>query len=494
MMIIGFFTSRVILNALGISDLGVMNVAGSVIAMFTFLNSTLASGTQRFLTYGLGEGNIEKLKQTFANAMTLHLVLAIIILILGETAGLWYVNNKLNVPEGRESAAMWCYQLSILSTCIGIILVPFNASIVAHEKMGMYAYMSIYDAVCKLLAAFLIQIVPFDRLIFYSTLSFLIALTPTFIYNWYCRKHFEECGFRFGYDKSQFKEMLTFSGWNIIGCLAAMGQGTGVELVVNSFCGTAVNGAKGIASQANGWITRFVHSFLTAVNPQITKNYASENYERMSSLVCYGATFGSYLLLFLGVPLFIEIEWVLNLWLGQCPEHTPAFMRIMMIQSLFHTIGNPTVTAMHATGRMKEVNLTVAVILLTIVPMSYLLFKLGCTPETVMAANVIPWIIVPFVRVLWVNKFSGGHFPVRRFLVEVYLKTVGLGILMFFLPMLVKHFITGSVAGWLEFIIIGFVSCVSSGFIIFYLGFDKRMRRRIILKSRKIALSIFHKK
>lgn len=475
MMIIGFFTSRVILNALGISDLGLMNVAGSVIAMFTFMNTTLAGGTQRFITFALGEGDVEKLKSTFANAMTLHLILAIVILLLGETVGLWYVYNKLVVPEGRFDAAMWCYQLSILSTCIGIILVPFNSAIIAHEKMGMYAYLSIYDAAARLLAAYLIMIVPFDRLIFYSILIFIVSLVPTFIYNWYCRKHFVECGFHFGFDKKQFKEMLSFSGWDTIGCLAAMGQGTGVDLVVNSFCGTVVNGAKSIAGQANGWVTRFSDNFLTAVKPQITKSYAAGDYSRMSSLVCNGAQFGAYLLLFLGIPLFIEIEWVLNFWLGQCPEHTPTFMRIIMIQSLFKTIGTPTITAMHATGHMKEVNCTVAVILLMIVPVSYILFKLGFSPEMVMAANVIPWIIVPFIRVFLVNKFSGGHFPIFHFLTNVYLKTIALAILMFVFPYTIRFFI-GFQQDWLRVLIVTLVSFAISGLIIYFIGLGRNMR------------------
>lgn len=485
MMVIGFFTSRVILKALGISDLGLMNVAGSVVSMFTFLNGTLASGTQRFITFGLGEGDIEKLKSTFSTALTMHLALAIIILILGETIGLWYVNNKLNIPEGRFEAAMWCYQLSILSTFIGIVLVPFNSAIIAHEKMSMYAYMSIYDAAAKLLAAYLIMITPFDRLIFYSTLSFVIALIPTFIYNWYCRKHFEECSIHFGFDREQFKQMASFSGWNVIGCLAAMGQGTGVDLVINSFCGTAVNGAKSIAGQANGLLNRFVDSFLTAINPQITKSYASGDYDRMSSLVCNGAKYGAYLLLILGIPLFIEIEFVLQIWLGQIPEHTPTFMRIMMIQALFVTLGRPTITAMHATGRMKEVNLTVAVILLLILPVSIILFRLGLSPEAVMMANVIPWAIVPFIRILWVNKFSGGMFPIKDYVFGTYFKTVLLATVMYVPPYWVDKLAT-EWTSWMRFFVVFIISIISSGIII--LSIDRALRNCIIKNVKNVIL------
>lgn len=478
MMVIGFFTSRVILKALGISDLGLMNVAGSVVAMFTFLNGTLASGTQRFITFGLGEGDIEKLKSTFSTALTMHLALAIIILILGETIGLWYVNNKLNIPEGRFEAAMWCYQLSILSTFIGIVLVPFNSAIIAHEKMSMYAYMSIYDAAAKLLAAYLIMITPFDRLIFYSTLSFVIALIPTFIYNWYCRKHFEECSFHFGFDREQFKQMASFSGWNVIGCLAAMGNVTGMDLVINYYCGTAVNGAKSIAAQANGWVTRFVDTFLTAINPQITKNYASGDYERMSSLVCNGAKYGAYLLLILGIPLFIEIEFVLQIWLGQIPEHAPAFMRIMMIQALFLTLGRPTITAMHATGKMKEVNLTVGAILLSVLPISVILFRLGFSPEIIMMVNVFPVAIIPFIRIMWINKFCGGMFSIMKYIWGTYLKTLILAIAMF-LPQIAIKRLTSIWPSGVQFLIVLFAGAIISGFLI--IASDKTFRQKILI-------------
>jgi len=484
MTFIGLFTTRVILNALGVSDLGLINVAGSVVGMFTFLNGTLSSGTQRFLSYAIGEGDIQKLKKTFSSALTLHLLMALIILVLGETVGLWYVYHKLVIEPGRFEAAMVCYQLSILGTFIGIVLVPFNSALVAHEHMGMYAYMAIYDAVAKLLAAYLIQIVPWDRVIFYSTLTFVIGFIHTFIYNWYCRKHFEECAFRFGYDKKIFKEMLSFSGWNTIGCLAAMGQGTGVNLVLNAFFGTIVNGARSIAFQANNWVYKFVSSFLTAVNPQITKSYAAQDYTRTGSLVCNGARFGCYLYLFLGIPLFIEIEWVLTIWLGECPEHTAMFLRILMIELLFRTMGQPTITAMHATGEMKLVNLTVAIILLTIVPMSYILAWLGYSSEVILAANVIPWIIVPPIRVMWVNKFSGGNFPIKRYVFQVMIKTLILAGLMMIAPYGVYYMTESIDNDLIQFLAVGTTSVISSSLIIYYLGLDKQLRKKALVKIR----------
>lgn len=481
MMAIGLFTSRVILTALGISDMGLMSVAGSVITMFTFLNATLTSGTQRFISYAIGENNAQRLRAVFKSAMTLHLLLAIIIFFLGETLGLWYVYNKLNVEPGRFQAAMWCYQLSIISTVVGMVQLPFNSALIAHEKMNIYAYMTIFDAVFKLLAAYLIQIVCFDRLIFYSILIFAAELLSTFLYNLYCRKHFKECSFSFGYDKGIFRNMLSFSGWNTLGCLAAMGQGTGVNLIINSFCGTVVNGARGIAFQANGWVTRFVENFMVALNPQIIKSYASGDIQRMSSLVINGARFGCYLFLLLGIPLFVEIEFVLKLWLGQCPEHTVAFMRIVMIETLFKTMGTPTVTAMHATGQMKLLNITVGSILLLIVPVSYVCFRLGLSPEQVLLINIIPWIVVPFIRVFLVKKYSQGKFPVGQYLYQVVLKTTAMALLMF-VPIWLFSYYMQSYTDWIRFCAIFTSSLVFSAMVIYYIGLEQKYRILLVEK------------
>lgn len=487
MTFIGLFTTRVILNALGVSDLGLMNVAGSVVGMFTFLNATMISGTQRFITYGIGEGNTEKLKKVFSSAMTLHLAIAVTITILCETVGLWYLYNHLNCEPGRFDAAMWCYQLSVCSMFISMLQIPFNSALVAHEHMGMYAYMSIYDAVAKLLAAYLIMIVPFDRLIFYSTLSFIISLIPTFIYNWYCRKHFTECAFRFGFDKPIFKDMLSFSGWNTIGCMADMGRGTGINLVLNAFYGTVVNGARGIAVQANNWVYKFVDSFMIAMRPQVTKSYAARDYNRMADLVCNGSCYGSYLYMFLGIPLFIEIEWVLGLWLGQCPEHTAAFLRIIMIQLLLQTMGHLTGIAMQATGKMKTVNLSVGIILLSILPIGYLFARLGYSSEVVLAVCVIPWTVVPFVRISLINKYSRGNFPILRYSLQVMLKTPLLGVVMF-LPPFIVHELTNSIDGLVQFLLVGTTSVLTSLSVIYYLGLNKDIRAKALQKVQVIIL------
>lgn len=475
MMFIGLFTSRVILNALGVSDLGLMTVAGSVILMFTFLNGTLASGTQRFISYAIGAGNKDILRKTFASAMTMHLVLASIIVILGETIGLWYVYNKLNVPIGRFEAAMWCYQLSILSTFISIILVPFGAALIAHEKMGMYAYMSIYDASMKLLAAYLIQVIPYDRLIFYSILTFCITLVPTFIYNWYCRSRFEECGFRYVLDKDILKEMLSFSGWNVFGCLASMGSGTGVNLIINFFCGTIVNGARSIAFQANGWVQKFVQNFLIAINPQVVKSYAEGNVNQMFSVAKNGSKFGAFLMLMLGCPLMIEMENVLQLWLGQVPEHTVFFTRVTIVESVIRTISRPMVEIIHATGRMKMPNITSGMVLLMIVPVSYLLLSVGVDIDYVVVINLIPWICEIAFLLFFVGKYTGVD--TLEYIPDVFGKLLLLSILSIPMPLLFHYSMSGG-AGRL--VLVFGSSVIMYCFTMLYIGVDRKMREKII--------------
>ena len=480
MMLVGFYTSRVVLNALGISDLGLMNVAGSVLGMFSFINETFVSGTQRFLSFAIGEGNPDRLKKTFSCAFTIHVLIALLIFVLAETFGLWYVYNKLVIESGRFSAALWCYQLSVISVLIGIIQIPFQSALVAHEKIGVYAYVSIFDAVGRLLIAFLIQILPWDRVITYSTLIFLVCFSPTFFYNYYCRKNFYECSFRCGYDKEIFKGMIGFSGWNTLGSLVGMSQGTGIDLILNSFCGTIVNGARGIALQANGWVLKFVNNFMVALNPQIIKSYASGDIGRMQNLVFKGAKYGCYLLLFLGIPLFIKIEWVLTVWLGKCPQYTVAFMRIAMIEAFFRTLGNPTVVAMHATGKMKVLNIVIAPILLMVLPMSYILFRLGFSPTTVLLFNVIPWAIVPLVRAFLVKKYVGNGFSVKKYVVNVYITCIFLALILF-LPTYYVSQTLNVENGMLSFLIVGSFSVLFSGIILYSCGLENK--ERVLINS-----------
>lgn len=475
MMVIGLFTSRVIFNALGVSDFGLYNVASSIITMFGFIDATLFSGTQRFLSFAIGKGNSTELKMVFETSMTIYLIVALIILVIGETIGVWYVNNCLNFPQGEYAAAMWVYQVSIISTIISLLQVPFSASLIAHEKMGAFAYLAIWDVSFKLIAAISILVVPFNRLIFYSSLMLLSSLLTIYITNCYCRKHFEECRFRFGYEKNMFRSILTFSGWNIIGSMAVIGQGSGINLMINYFYNSAVNGARGIAMQANTWVTRFIQDFQMAVNPQIIKYYSSNNIHEMEKLVVRAARYSSFLYLFLGIPLFINIEWILTIWLGSCPEYAPMFLRIAMIETLFRTMGNPTTTAMHATGRMKWVQLTAGPLQLSSVIVALILFYLKVPLVWVILVSIYPWLFVIPLRLYWVKKYSGmdvSHFN-KSVIISIPLYALCLFIFPFGVYMIKNE------PNFCNFLLSGFASVVWSGVIIYFIGLEKVARIKL---------------
>lgn len=472
MMVIGIYTSRVILNALGVSDLGLYNVVGGVVSMFTFLNGTLSSGGQRFMSYSIGEHNALKLKEVFRTTMTLHIWLAVVIVLLCETIGLWYVYNKLNVEPDRFYAALWCYQLSIVAMALSIVQVPYNSAIIAHEKMDIYAYMSILDVSVKLLVAYLIIISPFDRLIFYAMMILVATVLSTIIYILYCRRKFVECRFGYGYDKTLMRDMLGFCGWNTIGCFAIMGQTTGLNLVINAFCGTVVNGARAIAFQVNGMVMKFIENFQMALNPHIIKYYADGDMQNMERLVIRGAYLSSYLFLFLAIPLFIECEYVITLWLGSCPDYVVPFIQIVLIESLFKSMGNPTITAMHATGKMKMVQITVGLVQILVLPVCYLLFRLGLQPVTVVACSITPWLIVIPMRLYWCNHYCG--FPVKRFFVSVCFKIPAMAILMALPPYLVYFFTP--LIGFAQFAAVGVVSVISNAIFVYTLGLEPSVR------------------
>lgn len=477
-MCIGLYTSRIILNALGVSDYGLYNVAASVVTMFSFLSGALASGTQRFLSFAIGEGNSEKLMKVFSNAISLHILLAILILILSETIGLWYVHHKLVVDEGRFTAALWCYQISVITSLFSIMLIPLNSLLIAQEKMDIYAYMSIFDVVFKLIAAFAILVVPYDRLIFYSIFTLFVTVLSFSIYVWYCQKRFAECRLKPGYDKAVFHEMLGFSGWNVFGCLAVMGQTTGINLVINAFCGTIVNAARAIATQVNAMVMRFIDNFQVAVNPQIIKYYADNDISNMERLVIRGSYLSSYLFLFLAVPLFVECEWVITLWLGQCPDYVVPFIRIVLIESLFKTMGNPTITVIHATGKMKMNQLTSGILQLSVLPLCYVLFRIGLPTTTIIAISIFPWIFVIPLRLYWCNYYA--KLPIRNFIKFIYIKIPLLTCLMYIVPQTVHSVMNTS--DILRFLTVCTVSVITSSLVIFFIGLEESVKETLLNK------------
>lgn len=482
---IGLYASRVVLATLGVSDYGLYNVVGGIVVILSSVTSALNSGTQRFLSFALGENDIDKLKRTFGSTQYLHIIFAGILFLLLETLGLWFLNAKMNIPEGRESAAFWVYQFSILTTVISLIQVPYLASIIAHEKMNVYAIMSIFDAIAKLLMVFLIRVISYDKLILYAGTYCLVSVSIALIYGLYCRYKFEECRTMPSKDKELFKGIAQFSGWNVVGCISVPLQTQGFNILLNIFYNTIVNAARGIAVQVNSAVMQFVNNFQTAVNPQIVKLYAAGEKEEMTRLVINNSKYAGFLYLLIAVPLFVEIEFVLDIWLAEYPDYTIPFVRIILIQSLIQTLTRPVVMVVHAVGRMKEVNLTAGLVLLCILPISYVLLKIGMDPITVMAVNVIPWLFETFFELYYEHKFIG--FPIWDFYKSVYLVVFPIALILLIFPYFAHIYLP--LVGCQRFLVVCAISVITSGIVIFYLGLSKHMREMIIDKAKSIISS-----
>ena len=375
-MIVGLYTSRVVLNTLGVEDYGIYAIVGGFISMMSFLNASMSGATSRFITFELGKGNMLRLKDTFSSAMLVHIGIALIILIAGETIGLWFFMNKLVIPEARIDSAMWMYQMALASTMMTIATVPYNASIIAHEKMDAYAYIEIMNVILKLAIVYMLTIGDFDKLKMYACLLFLVSVIVFFTYHIYCRKKFEDCRFRFVWNPSILKPMLKFSGLDLYGygCTTLKQQGT--NIVINMFFGVVLNAASGIASTISGMVSGFARNITTAFRPQIIKNYSTGNTDLMKRQIYTAMKYTLLLYSCFCIPLYIEIEYVMKLWLVNVPEQAPAFCSLMLICCSLEVITGISNTGIHATGNIKYLSLFSGSARLVYLFVIYILFKL----------------------------------------------------------------------------------------------------------------------
>ena len=440
-MIVSLYTSRVVLSALGVEDFGIYNVVGGVVAMFAVLSGSLSSAISRFITYELGKGNIEKLKTIFSSAVTIQIALGLIIALIAETMGLWFLNVKMNIPENRMIAANWVFQFSIITFIINIISVPYNAAIIAHEKMSAFAYISILEVTGKLLIAYLIVISPIDKLIFYAILMCAIAMIIRFVYGIYCKKHFEECTYKFIFDKNLLKEMFGFAGWNFIGSSAVIFRDHGVNIILNIFYGPTINAARGIAIQVNGAITSFATNFMTAINPQITKSYANNDLQRTNDLINMGSKYSFYILLFLVLPIIIDTPTILKLWLQDIPNHTIIFVRLSLILALSESISGPLVTALLATGKIKKYQIIVGGLNFMNFPIAYILLKLGNFTNHPEIVYILAIIISQLCLVCRLFLFSNTiHLSPKNFIKYTYLNIIKVTIVSTLIPLIYKYY------------------------------------------------------
>lgn len=427
-MIVALYTSRVNLNVLGIEDNGIYQIVGGLIAMFSFLNGSLSGATSRFLTYELGRGDKQKLKETFAVAFNIHLFVAFIIFLLSETIGIWFLENKLVIPEARMNAARIVYQVSILTTMLSIIQVPFNASIISHERMAVFAYMSIWDVTLKLLICYLLYITPFDRLITYGVLILCVTAITQWIYKYYCFKHFEECCLRMAKDRTIIKQMLSFSGWDLFGNFSVMARSQGVNIILNMFFGPAINAACGFAATVGYSIFGFANNFMTAIRPPIVKAYSVGDYVKMEGLMINASKYSFCLLLLLSAPFIFESSFILNVWLKNPPFYTDIFSVLELMLSLCSSLFLPLVFAIHASGRIKFMSIVNGTIWFMVVPVTYIMLRMGASP-------IIPYYtkIGLLLFVVLSNLYSVKHiipvFNILQYLREAVLPSVLMAII-----------------------------------------------------------------
>lgn len=427
-VIVGLYTSRVVLNTLGASDYGVYNVVGGIVAMFSFLNTSMSGATSRFLTYEMGKGDQVRLAQTFSSAMIIHIGIALVVFILAETIGLWFLVNKLVIPGERMTAAHIVYQLSILSMMITITQVPYNASIIAHEKMDVYAYVELLNVFLKLGIVYLLLIGHFDKLILYATLVFAVSLLIAAIYRVYCIRHFKECHVKRERHKDIIRPMLSFSVWDLYGNMSVSFRSQGTSMLLNMFFGPLLNAANGIATNVHGIILGFANNVIMAFRPQIIKEYAANNIPRMSYLIENALKFTLALYLLIAIPLFAEADYVLKLWLKNVPDYTAFFLRIVLICSFMSLGKNIMNIAIHATGKIKKLSFLTGTILLLNIPMMYFAMKLGCnlyfSYSTLVLIDILSPIICIFIIRSLIPNVHIVHVVIRGYLPNIALALV----------------------------------------------------------------------
>lgn len=469
-MAVTLYTSRVVLRVLGVEDFGIFNVVAGVVAMFGFLNSSMSATTQRFISFSLGRGD-DNLNKVFSTCVLTHALIALGVLVLVESVGLWFLYNKMIIPEVRMDAAFWVFQFSALSTVVTVMSIPFNADIIAHEKMSAFAYISIVEVCLKLLIVFLLDVGNIDKLVLYGFLLLLVQCGIFLTYMGYCLRHFKESRFRFVYEKKLFSEVFSFAGWNLWGYLASILYTQGLNILLNVFFGPVVNAARGLANQVDGAIRLFASNFQMAINPQIVKTYAAKDLESMHKLVFRSSKFSFFLLLALSLPVMIEAPMILRLWLSTVPDWTASFLRLMLVVVIVDSVANPLMTSAAATGRIKLYQSVLGGIQLLIVPVAYVVLRMGGEPNSVFVVHICICLIAFAVRLFIVRGMIG--LSIKKYLMEVCVKSGVVTVVATVLPLTLYFSMTNSL---LSAIVVVFVSLGSVAVSAYAIGLTKNER------------------
>src|SRR5690606_1078987 len=436
-MLIGLYTSRVILNVLGVEDFGIYNAIGGVVALFGILNSAMSSSTSRFITFELGSGKLDKLKSVFSTSLLIHIGLAILVCVVTLPVGLWFMRTHMQIPEPRMDAAVWVFFSVVAATFFSILSVPYNAAMIAHERMSNFAYFSILDLSLKLVIVLILPFVPFDKLKTYAVLLVLVRVIMQFIYWIYCYRSFPEVRVGLRWNQTLFKEMTSFAGWSLFGDSAFLMYTQGLNVLLNIFFGAPVNAARGIAVQVQGVLMRFTSGFQTALNPQITKSYAGGDLKYMHRLIFSSSKFSFFIVLMLSIPVFLEAESLLTWWLRIVPDHTVSFVRILICISLIDCLANPLVFAAKATGKIKRYQILLGSLLLLIVPVSYVFLQLGYPPEVVFKVHLGIAILGQYVRIHLLSSMI--QFSMKDYLLKIVMNCLFVLALALVAPMIMHY-------------------------------------------------------
>lgn len=474
-MLVSLYTARIVISALGEMDYGILNIVSGCVAIFTFLNGSLSGSASRFLTFELGRNNIPGLNKIFNASLAVHIFVAVILIVLCETAGLWILNEKLIIPADRMLSAQWAYQISIVLMVFSLVQVPYGAVVIAHEKMDIYAYLSILDIVLRLSLAFLLQIINGDKLIIWSIMTLIITIIYTSVYVIYCRRKFAETVLQVCRESLIYKQLFSFSLWNLIGSISGMLQNQGLNILLNMFFGPVINTARAISYQIQGTLTQFSGNFMLATKPQIIKLYACGQTKEMMSLVRFSACLAFYLTWVFTLPVSLELPYLLDLWLKEYPNYTISFSLLTLILSLILSIKTSRTTATLATGNIKATNLTVCIILCMTFPISYLLLHYKFSPNSVVVVTIMMTFLGEIVAVGILKRYV--QFSMLHYFITVYGRCFLVAIVSGVLPFLVHYLF--EVEGFVRLVLVSLTSIMSVGLTIYFIGFTRQNRAKL---------------
>lgn len=483
-MAVTLYTSRIILQTLGESDFGTYNIVGGIVVLFTFINTAMTTGTQRHLSYELGkqDGDVATI---FSACLQIHLWLSLIIFLLSETIGLWFVNTQMNFPEGRMAVVNWIYQFSILSCIATIIRAPYNAAIIAYEKMSFYSFSGIIESILKLLIVFILLLLPWDKLFVYGFLVLIVSILILIWYIFFCHTKLKGIRIKSGVDKKLYKQLLSFSSWSLLGSFANVCYQQGVNIVINIFFGVGLNAAVGIANQVNGALSTFVNSFQQALNPQLVQSESNKNRERQRDLIYKSAKFSFFIMLMLSYPLVANLDYVLHLWLGEYPSHTSEICTIIIMGVLISCLSGPLWVTIYATGDIKKYQIIVSTVALTVVPIVYVGGKLGMTPEVMFFVRSLNYVGVLIVQLILLKDYIG--FNILDFVNKVIIPSIIVLVVCVAFFAVIKTSIFNTCSSILQFIIQTSVYIVFLLFSVWFFGLSRAERKSLLsIIERKI--------